>query len=146
MEKIQWKVIAWQEPILQQSEIGRKHRCWLESRKKRLKRFQNKKLKSVSWSICAKWYVTISIYIWKLPQQMHRNTWAWPSTLLSEPELAWQACLKKTEMIGIVGSCWYAFNGTEKHPRWNVLCHTQIHKRSLSRLDDVLAWVMCYLG
>ena len=140
MGKIQWKVIAWQEPILQQSDNGRKYRCWLESRKKSLERFQNKKLRSVSWSIRAKWYITISICIWKLPQQMHGNTWAWPSILFVRTRLAWQAWLKKTEIIGIVGS---AFN---VHPRWNVLRHTQIHKRSLSGLGDVLAWVTCYRG
>ena len=55
-------------------------------------------IRQVSWSVCAQQYTAISRCFWNLAQQMHWNIWILSLILLSAPRLAWQVCLKKTEI------------------------------------------------
>ena len=63
-----------------------------------LVRFWNTKPRTVSWFIRASWYTTIGRCIWKLLKQAHKNLWAWFCLFFPTLRLAWQACLKKTEV------------------------------------------------
>ena len=63
-----------------------------------MERIWNKKSWWLSWFVCSKWNIIACRCIWKLLKQV---CWIYeldPAHFLSEPGLAWQACLKKTEV------------------------------------------------
>ena len=127
LAKIQWNVIARYERILQQSDNRKHYRCWLRTREDNLGRFQNTKPEKLSWSIRTEWHTTIVWCIWTLPQQMHRNIWAWSCMLFVGTSITGMV-KKDRSRIRVAGRCKFTTNATERHQRCNVSCHTSICK------------------
>ena len=51
----------------------------------------------MSWFVRLKWYILPLRYIWKFSEPMHWNIWTWYWISMIRG-LAWQACLKNTEI------------------------------------------------